>query len=185
MSKLRSLLIAVGTIAVAGVSVVLFVPEPGVTRAELLDAGLDECTPVLLRCAPQLTEEGQAELADSGMANLGAYPALDLRGWVCDGGVVLPPLPPRLVRHLRFFADDGCEVVDGGCGDGQVCSGARLFRVAQHRCACSTGADCFVGGQDAGTGYTLPAGSWAGAGCRRKVCVEVSGVSSWPSECPE
>jgi hypothetical protein len=57
-------------------------------------------------------------------------------------------------------------------------------------CACSTGSDCewmpwYSGGEwlEAPVGITL-SGQWRGAGCFQKSCVELAGVSSWPSGCP-
>lgn len=51
-------------------------------------------------------------------------------------------------------------------------------------CACSTGSNCTVGGKAAPRGTTLQAGTWSGAGCRLKSCVELYGFASYPSECP-
>lgn len=61
-------------------------------------------------------------------------------------------------------------------------------------CACSSGASCqwrpplYPSGlgdlAPAPLGVTLPAGSWSGAGCVRKSCVELAGVSSWSASCP-
>lgn len=67
-------------------------------------------------------------------------------------------------------------------------------------CACSSGHDCQVAAADPGLalglgpsgdgglvdaplGVTLQPG-WVGAGCLRKACIELGGVSSWRPECP-
>lgn len=60
-------------------------------------------------------------------------------------------------------------------------------------CACSTGANCnwtpplagggFGASVAAPKGLTLPPGTWTGAGCKRKTCVELGGSSSMPAAC--
>ena len=52
-------------------------------------------------------------------------------------------------------------------------------------CACrqATGT-CTVGGNPAPFGTTLNPGTWSGAGCRLKSCVELYGFESYPPECP-
>jgi hypothetical protein len=59
-------------------------------------------------------------------------------------------------------------------------------------CACSSGSACQVPDTslhsdghlvDAPLGVTLQPG-WVGAGCLRKACIELGGVSSWRPECP-
>lgn len=55
---------------------------------------------------------------------------------------------------------------------------------APFACACSTGADCTWRDSDAPLGLTFGPGTWSGAGCHRKVCLEFAGISSWPSACP-
>ena len=56
-------------------------------------------------------------------------------------------------------------------------------------CACKTGRDCFVRLEDGGFGpapwaETLPYQGFTGSNCFPKVCGEIAGLSSWPSECP-
>lgn len=71
--------------------------------------------------------------------------------------------------------------------------GAQFWCVLQGEpelpCACSTGNACSAVTTDGGTavaatGATLAAGSWSGAGCFSKVCIELAGFDSWPAECP-
>lgn len=52
-------------------------------------------------------------------------------------------------------------------------------------CACrqATGT-CTVGGQPAKFGTTLAPGTYTGAGCLLKTCVELYGFESYPPECP-
>lgn len=52
------------------------------------------------------------------------------------------------------------------------------------RCACSTGSNCTVGGSAAPLGRTLDPGTFSGAGCKAKPCVERAGTSSWVAGCP-
>ena len=62
-------------------------------------------------------------------------------------------------------------------------------------CACSTGTNCTWQAPKlpdgttpapgpAPLGVTLAPGSWSGAGCSLKTCVEKAGFSSWPDSCP-
>lgn len=51
-------------------------------------------------------------------------------------------------------------------------------------CACARDATCTADGGAAPLGVTLAAGAWTGAGCTPKPCVELSGVTSWPTSCP-
>jgi hypothetical protein len=51
-------------------------------------------------------------------------------------------------------------------------------------CACSTGANCTVGGQPAKRGVTLNPGTFTGTGCFKKICSVLMGYDSWPSVCP-
>lgn len=57
------------------------------------------------------------------------------------------------------------------------------------RCACSTGANCTVGGAAAPVGRTLDPGTFTGTGCAPKPCVtrfDGFGVDgSWPASCPK
>ena len=109
------------------------------------------------------------------------------RGWApdVDGDAGMPVIP------------DGMQAVQ----DSEVIrySGACPYRFeawlpsteAPFPCACSTGADCEALAIDGGwvtapAGVTLPEGAWRGAGCWKKVCVEIAGYSSWPLEhCPQ
>lgn len=65
---------------------------------------------------------------------------------------------------------------------------------AGFKCACSSGDTCTWqqplpdGGslsRTAPPGVTLEAGTWTGAGCVSKPCVEWAGTSSWPAACPQ
>lgn len=60
-------------------------------------------------------------------------------------------------------------------------------------CACSSGTDCLWTSVDvwgtpltdnAPLGRTMTDGTWAGAGCVSKPCVDMLGDSSWPTSCP-
>lgn len=86
--------------------------------------------------------------------------------------------------------------------DGVACNaGAPLLELwlqgnpdAPWACACSSGSGCqwrpplYPSGlgdlTSAPLGVTLASGSWSGAGCIRKPCQELAGVSSWPGACP-
>lgn len=116
---------------------------------------------------------GAYGLADGG-AGRGRY----LEARICaldDGGNVV--LPDGLV--MEDFAAQPVDF-DGGPRVVADVRGAKVLR-----CACSSGADCFVGGAPAPTGNTLAAGTWDGGGCVRKVCTELAGSDSFPAACPQ
>lgn len=56
---------------------------------------------------------------------------------------------------------------------------------APFACACSSGPACTWNGIPDVYGFTLGAGTWAGADCVPKPCSEWSGMTSWPAACPE
>lgn len=55
---------------------------------------------------------------------------------------------------------------------------------APFACACAASAACLWHGNPGAYGFTLSPGSWSGT-CVAKPCSEWSGISSWPSQCPE
>lgn len=115
---------------------------------------------------------------DGGLTDPGQY--------VIDGIVVVydddttRPCDSSMDPALHVWTQD----TDGGApwacacasGTGPACFWTHLARTAAFSYATVTGA--------APPGITLGAGTWAGDGCVPKPCVEVSGVSSWPSACP-
>ncbi len=77
---------------------------------------------------------------------------------------------------------DGWRWADGG-------TDVQVLDTSGARCACSSGSGCTVPNPDGGTRLDAPQGlslspGWSGEGCVLKPCVEVAGVSSWPTACP-
>lgn len=91
---------------------------------------------------------------------------------------------PNLPGSMLAIEDSQWETsYDGGPQFLAVLQGEPEFP-----CVCSTGSNCEELQTDGGwaparAGMTHQPGKWRGAGCFRKACIEVSGVSSWPSEC--
>jgi|GEM_PF-4269649 len=101
-------------------------------------------------------------------------------GQPSDGG--MPSLPAG-IEALDFGQTE--EDYDGGPIFSAVLPGRDEWP-----CACSTGALCNMLDNNgvwrsATPGITLEAGKWSGSGCYPKSCVELAGVSSWPSACPQ
>lgn len=101
-----------------------------------------------------------------------------------DGGnvVILPDLPFQLLRRVRFEDLDvaTCASRPNVC---PLWGTARPFRVTAHSCAWkpSAGAVCTKSdGGNPGVENTMQPGTWVGAGCRPKSCVEIAGESSAP-----
>ncbi len=192
-AQLAALLVFIGYYQGApGVEV--YIPGPGVTRAQIITACAGQCVrkDVTLEIPPELSTDGgyqrkridvvRAPLSDGGVAVgiKAAYASVPLVSqWVST------TLPSTLavegeadepwdcacrsgtVNCLAVDAGGGA-VTDGGC--------TTLYDVT-----CLQTSD---GGPAVG-GSTLAAGSWSGAGCVRKQCVEYFGRPGvWPASCP-
>ncbi len=172
-SQLLALLVFIGWYQGApGVEV--YVPAAGVTRAQIITACAGQCVrnDVTLEIPPELGTDGgyqrkridvwRTPLSDGGVAVgiKAAYATVPLVSqWVSS------TLPSTLAAEGE--ADEPWD------------------------CACSTGVSCTQtsdGTSDGGvavTGSTLAAGTWSGAGCARKQCVEYAGrPGAWPASCP-
>lgn len=187
MNKLRSLLAVVGMMSIGGVLYLLTQVKPGVTRADLLDAGIaQECDPVQVSC----------QVRQTCFPNQARYGTVQKLAFQCDrdGGVpVLIALWPKGDSGADCFEpvgppDTAC-VVQGASFD----DGGDLTRTTadQDRCACrpTDGGVCRFQSPDGSTPlmhfretYRAP---FAGAGCVRKSCEEFAGElgQSMPPEC--
>lgn len=183
--RLRALLAAIGLVTISGTLYMLATVRPGVSRADLLDAGITaECDPVQVACAGR--DLCRNTLADGGLSP--RYLTLRMLGYQCnrDGG---DPLLILRVTQPNCFEPvgppgDACQVLgatfdDGGLG----------VQGLPDRCACrARGQVCRK--PDGGlmtfdTTYPAPFAQYIGAGCTRKVCSEMAGEQgqSMPSEC--
>ncbi len=169
--------------------------EPGVTVAELVDAGFAQCPAVDLACDVRASDEMLAQLEERG-ADAGrlyrriAFDARDCRG-IEDAGFV--------ITDRRFYRDGGppafdvigdrCRIVAG------VADAGDKPRELPLECGCRMASGvCRYQLTDGGTapapfrrtlgpGYP-PFTIFSGAGCARKACEEFAGDSSWPEVCP-
>jgi hypothetical protein len=173
--------LALGGLAVAAT------PPPGAVK------GLAQ----VLAWAPQSVRDAYAD-AGFVFAQQGPYVQFNVRAWYDpDSGAVGFPSMPDGVQVLRIKrAGAGCAVA-GLCVDDAPGAVDPVAEV-QLDCGCSSGATCAVANPDGGVypdggprpvpaplGVTLEVGTFKGAGCVRKACVELAGQeSSWPTECP-
>lgn len=187
--KLIALLAVLGTATIGGVQYYLAGVKPGVTRAELLDAGIDDaCDPVEISC--QGRDLCQNMRADGGLSP--RYRTVKMLAWQCvRPGNPTPVLVTRLPMqsgHDCFepLGEDACQVVGASFDDG----GSPSVAVDVDRCACrERGKICRY--QEADGGLTLMQfaqtypSPFTGAGCVRKSCVEAMGEQgmSMPEEC--
>jgi hypothetical protein len=199
LRKLLPLLALTGGLTVGGVTYTVLTPRPGVTRAQLLDAGVaDICSPVLVTCQVRVAQACRA-LPDGGQRPL--YGTVSTQAMLCPQNSLLlrwPKAGGANCFELTGPSDTACEVVPNGCADNPaLCAedptGEQAVRVDVDRCACRNPAAglCRYPNPDGGTALNVPLGvTWpapfAGAGCVRKVCQELAGDqgSSWPAECP-
>lgn len=103
--------------------------------------------------------------------------------------------PEALMRRLNSHADLVDEVEDRAVPAFPACEVAAVRSddpAYPAKCACSTGANCnwtppIIGGlgpsEPAPKNLTLPPGTWSGAGCRKKNCIELAGSPSMPAAC--
>lgn len=169
--KLKLLLCLLG-VTVGGVSI--FMPAPGVTKAQLVDAGIGECPPVDAICPQRLDDGGYVRTR---------VKARDCRA--IGLGFVLPP-----AKNGEWFRVDRCRRADTDTLPNEDSQATE-----QHECACRMAAGaCSVRLSDGGTGpapfgVTFGPGyafeQFGGAGCQRKSCGVYAGESDWPASCPE
>lgn len=211
-AKLRALLAVVGTLIIGGTGYLVVRPLPGVTRADLVDAGvLGFCDPALVEC--QVRSNPLCPLPDGGPRP--RYGTLRTKALVCDRDAGAPALLFRWPKangtecfEIAGDPSDVCTVLEvGTCSDGTLCpedsSGEQPVRAVLGKCACRAAAGvCRVPLLDGGTpadkalwtgtntrpapsGVTFPP-PFAGPGCVEKVCSILNGDqgSDWPDTCP-
>lgn len=188
--NLRALLAGSGLlVTIAGIAYMIASPLPGVTRADLRAAGIDDfCDPVQVSCqVRQVTTPfcfpGQPK-----------YGTISIFAYECDrdgGPPVLIIRWPKRVGVDCFEpvgpSDTACVVTAASFDDG---GDPTVVVATPSRCACrATGQNCRYQLPDGGTplmdfGRTYPA-PFAGGGCVRKACQEVMGDlgQSMPDEC--
>ena len=175
-AKLKALITGGMLLTVGGVAIVAYVPKEGVTRAELVDAGiLDDCVKRRIACTAFIDGgyvEKEFTLADCGPGDGGRetiWPrkALELKTFLVGGelncrrlGVVadidLNEEPPTRTGSCACWQPDAgdCRQADGGT---QTRDGHNEFGV----------------------------GDWVGPGCRPKPCGELFGIRNLPEGCVE
>lgn len=169
--RLAQVLVAVG---VLGAGAVVWTVRDGVTREELIDAGLADCQRADVTCPIRRILDGGTQ-----------YRTVTVGARWCgpDAGLVLPSLP----GNAEYFRPDLCRRALPTIAEGTELD-------VQDECACSSGAGCTVPNPDGGA-LPIPAppretlgpgyrfATFAGAGCIRKPCGEIIGQSSWPAAC--
>lgn len=123
------------------------------------------------------------------------YVPLIMAGQKCpvgDGGVTIPVIPtpsPEVIVDPAFCVETIGPDAGAHIEPSEVPIGLDALGIDAFGCACRVGQDCRVKLADGGTalapfGETLPFKGSVGTQCFGKVCVEVAGITSWPSECP-
>jgi hypothetical protein len=197
--RLRALLVATGVLIVGGTAYITARPGPGVTRADLLDAGIaEDCDKVLIACQ---VRNHCRHLPDGGTAR--RYGTVRGAGYLCQraGADVLISRWPKGDAGedcYEMAGDSACRILQapGTCDDAEVCADTGEAQtpvaVALDQCFCrnADAGACRRVLPDGGLGANLPrnvtyAGDVAGAGCVRKVCSEAAGEwgESMPTVC--
>jgi hypothetical protein len=174
--KLKSMLILIGIVSLAGGAVQVWRLRPDVTRQQVADEGI-----MTGGVRTTVAVEGRRLLSDGGYQYGsghvdGVWRATD-RDLIID-----PPNNVEVFRPDRPRRDDAA---------GQVTAGTMSTRADDCACRGSSGTCTYTDGGVPPFGVTIPEGQFVGAGCVRKVCgsvlTVVNGVPvdpTWPSGCP-
>lgn len=188
--NLRALIVAIGTLSIGGVTYLAALSGQA-ERPDFVDAG---CRVAQVECRLKLE-------TDAGAVYVAGRTGVD----VCGDAIVfsLPKRADKVAAQLIGTADEACAFVQpiGTCSVASICNlkpdGTRDVLPQTPACACRRASGtCSWDPDGAGPeasrpapfGATLAAGTWSGAGCRRKYCgPELAGDQggSWPAECPD
>jgi hypothetical protein len=176
-AKLKSMLILLGVVGVAGGAVQVWRLRPDVTRQQVADEGI-----MTGGVRTTVAVEGRRLLSDGGYQ----YGSGHVDGvWrATDRDLILdPPNNVEVFRPDRPRRDDGA---------GRVTAGTITTRADDCACRGSSGSCLYTDGGTPPFGVTLHEGEWTGAGCVRKVCGGVLTVENgvpvdptWPAGCPQ
>lgn len=197
--KLRALLAAIGIVVISGTSYLLVTIRPGVTRADLVDAGItSDCDPVEVIC--------QVRQIATPFCRPAAPKYLTVRSlaYQCARGGNLDPVLimrwPRTPINTECFEAVGeasgstglpsaCVVASATFDDG----GSLAAALDVDRCACrQRGQLCRWTQRDGGLTpmnfaqtYRVDQAPFVGVGCARTVCTEKAGDEgqSMPASC--
>lgn len=180
-NALQKLLLATGLV-VGGFS--LYIIAPTSTPTEVKNLALAEgCVARAAEAEFTVNAAGRLWLADAGIA-VPQYVRLQFPVGICAGSndAILPDLPFKKLSLLRLE-----DITTTPCADRPgVCTlwgNDRPFKVAVHQCAWkpNAGAACTkTDGGNPGVENTMRPGTYVGAGCVKKSCVEMAGESSRP-----
>jgi hypothetical protein len=175
--QIKALLV---TVAILGGGVAIWTAAPGVTQADLQNAGIGACVTRERDCTVR-DEPGGASICP----DAGRYCRKTIALKVCnelDGGKAVIMRP----AHVRLIADDGAW-----CGPARasVLSEGTAQDIP-FECACPISSACkLIDGGTAPQGNTLSAGTFTpSAACLPKSCLTMftgSGDESWPAGCPQ
>lgn len=171
-SKLRSMIAYAGLIILSGTSFVVYRALPGVTQADLVDAGIGSCLQGEALC--------QVRYLDGG------YDRLRVRGDACeepDGSYAVIPGPDVMTDVELVRTHDGapCERATGP--NKLKAQDKRLKEPDKCACAPIDGGICTLTDGGHPGNNTLYPGQFTGSGCVPKSCGEMAGQSSWPEAC--
>lgn len=184
-SKLKALLVAVGTLVVGGVAYTVNLPKPDADRADLVDAGILACDPVVVRVRARVPPPAlRARLADAGLdvpdltlpdggTKPRRYTQVTMRARLCGTDLVLP-----IQDDLDVFGQVEL-LTDAGLGPARP--------QVDEQCACRRRGGVCRQRSDGGVvplDTELQPGTFVGAGCVPKSCGEVAGeYDSMPEVC--
>ncbi len=170
-TNLRNMLVALGVIAVVGISISLYVPDVGVTKQMLLDGADGGC----------VRKDVRIVLSGDEFCDGGGYcrKRIDVaRCSEADGGFSV--IIPR--KYFGGFLP-GAEFVSAPStstlpADGEADDAFDCACPKDSTCRYSDGGSAFPNGHN-----RLLAGTFSGAGCLPMPCTEVAGKSAMPREC--
>jgi hypothetical protein len=168
---LRNLLMAIGVVTAAGVSMVVYGPaSSGTTNADLQAAGIGACVQGEALCQV---------LTDAG------YERIRVRGSACpeaDGGWALIPDVEEIDAASLVMTHEGSACVRATGANKLKANEKRLKE--PNECGCApfpaVGTCKYLGATAPHRVHFLP-GEWSG-GCVQKACGEFGGRSSWPAD---